>query len=149
MKKQRFSTEQIVSVLKQVELGMLMTDLIRCVGITEQALTFGSPRSLLIVCSCCERLLNNSCKYFLRPGDSGNAGRAFETSVPHSRVPSLPSPNVLHIPGSIRNAGKASLDALPPAWATFKRVLTGILKIFRSIFCEHGDQKLRLHKILS
>ena len=36
MKKQRFSVEQIVSVLKQAELGMPVSDLIRRVGITEQ-----------------------------------------------------------------------------------------------------------------
>ncbi|KRB86753.1 transposase [Sphingomonas sp. Root710] len=36
MKKQRFSVEQIVSVLKQAELGMPVADLIRRVGITEQ-----------------------------------------------------------------------------------------------------------------
>ena len=35
MKKQRFSVEQIVSVLKQAELGMPVADLIRRVGITE------------------------------------------------------------------------------------------------------------------
>jgi len=29
MKKQRFSTEQIVAVLKQAELGLLVADLIR------------------------------------------------------------------------------------------------------------------------
>lgn len=37
MKKQRFSTEHIVSVLKQTELGFPVKDLIRQVGITEQA----------------------------------------------------------------------------------------------------------------
>jgi len=36
MKKQRFSVEQIVSVLKQAEMGMPVADLIRRVGITEQ-----------------------------------------------------------------------------------------------------------------
>ena len=36
MKKQRFSVEQIVSVLKQAELCMPVADLIRRVGITEQ-----------------------------------------------------------------------------------------------------------------
>ncbi|MDZ3832219.1 MAG: IS3 family transposase [Sphingopyxis sp.] len=36
MKKQRFSTEQIVSVLKQAEMGLPVKDLIRQVGITEQ-----------------------------------------------------------------------------------------------------------------
>lgn len=36
MKKQRFSTEQIVSVLKQAEMGLPVADLIRRVGITEQ-----------------------------------------------------------------------------------------------------------------
>src|SRR3546814_16801581 len=36
MKKQRFSTEQIVAVLKQAELGLAVKDLIRQIGITEQ-----------------------------------------------------------------------------------------------------------------
>ena len=36
MKKQRFSVEQIVSVLKQAEMGLPVADLIRRVGITEQ-----------------------------------------------------------------------------------------------------------------
>jgi putative transposase len=36
MKKKRFSIEQIVTVLKQAELGMPVTDLIRQVGISEQ-----------------------------------------------------------------------------------------------------------------
>lgn len=36
MKKQRFSVEQIVSVLKQAEMGMPVADLIRRVGITKQ-----------------------------------------------------------------------------------------------------------------
>jgi putative transposase len=36
MKKQRFSTEQIVAVLKQAELGLPVADLIRQVGISEQ-----------------------------------------------------------------------------------------------------------------
>jgi putative transposase len=36
MKKQRFSTEQIVSVLKQAEMGLPEKDLIRQIGITEQ-----------------------------------------------------------------------------------------------------------------
>lgn len=36
MKKQRFSVEQIVSVLKQAELGLPVADLIRQVGISEQ-----------------------------------------------------------------------------------------------------------------
>jgi putative transposase len=36
MKKLRFTVEQIVSVLKQAELGMPVADLIRRVGITEQ-----------------------------------------------------------------------------------------------------------------
>jgi putative transposase len=36
MKKKRFSIEQIVSVLKQAELGLPVTDLIRQVGISEQ-----------------------------------------------------------------------------------------------------------------
>jgi len=37
MKRKRFSVEQIVAVLKQAELGMPVADLIRKVGITEQA----------------------------------------------------------------------------------------------------------------
>lgn len=36
MKRQRFSTEQIVAVLKQAELGLPVADLIRQVGISEQ-----------------------------------------------------------------------------------------------------------------
>lgn len=36
MKKQRFTVEQIVSVLKQAEMGLPVADLIRRVGITEQ-----------------------------------------------------------------------------------------------------------------
>jgi putative transposase len=36
MKKLRFTVEQIVSVLKQAELGMPVADLIRRVGITER-----------------------------------------------------------------------------------------------------------------
>ena len=36
MKKKRFSVEQIVTVLKQAELGLPVVDLIRKVGITEQ-----------------------------------------------------------------------------------------------------------------
>lgn len=36
MKKQRFSVEQIVAVLKQAELGLPVADLIRQVGISEQ-----------------------------------------------------------------------------------------------------------------
>ena len=36
MKKKRFSVEQIVTVLKQAELGMPVADLIRQVGISEQ-----------------------------------------------------------------------------------------------------------------
>ena len=36
MKKQRFSTEQIVSVLKQADMGLPVKDLIRQIGITEQ-----------------------------------------------------------------------------------------------------------------
>ncbi len=37
MKRKRFSVEQIVSILKQAELGLPLADLIRHVGITEQA----------------------------------------------------------------------------------------------------------------
>ncbi len=36
MKKKRFSTEQIVTVLKQAEMGMAVADLIRQIGISEQ-----------------------------------------------------------------------------------------------------------------
>ncbi len=36
MKRKRFSTEQIVAVLKQAGLGLPVADLIRQVGITEQ-----------------------------------------------------------------------------------------------------------------
>lgn len=36
MKKPRFSVEQIVSVLKQAELGLPVADLIRQIGISEQ-----------------------------------------------------------------------------------------------------------------
>lgn len=38
MKRKRFSTEQIVTVLKQHEMGMPIQDLIRQVGVTEQSL---------------------------------------------------------------------------------------------------------------
>ena len=36
MKKKRFSTEQIVAVLKQAEMGIAVADLIRQIGISEQ-----------------------------------------------------------------------------------------------------------------
>ena len=36
MKKKRFSTEQIVVVLKQAEMGLAVSDLIRQLGISEQ-----------------------------------------------------------------------------------------------------------------
>ena len=36
MRKKRFSVEQIVSVLKQAELGLPVADLIRQIGISEQ-----------------------------------------------------------------------------------------------------------------
>lgn len=36
MKRQRFTVEQIVSVLKQAELGLPVAELVRRVGITEQ-----------------------------------------------------------------------------------------------------------------
>lgn len=36
MKKQRFSVEQIVAVLKQAEMGMSVADLVRQIGISEQ-----------------------------------------------------------------------------------------------------------------
>jgi putative transposase len=38
VKKKRFSVEQIVGVLKQVEMGVPVTELIRQVGISEQTL---------------------------------------------------------------------------------------------------------------
>jgi len=38
MKRKRFSVEQIVAVLKQAEVGVLVAQLIRQVGITEQTL---------------------------------------------------------------------------------------------------------------
>ncbi len=38
MKRKRFSVEQIVAVLKQAEIGVPVTELIRQVGITEQTL---------------------------------------------------------------------------------------------------------------
>lgn len=36
MKRKRFSVEQIVAVLKQAELGMVVGDIIRRVGVSEQ-----------------------------------------------------------------------------------------------------------------
>ena len=42
MKRKRFSVEQIVSVLKQAELGLPVADLIRQVGISEQTFTDGN-----------------------------------------------------------------------------------------------------------
>ena len=36
MKKKRFSVEQIVAVLKQVELGMTVADVTRKIGVSEQ-----------------------------------------------------------------------------------------------------------------
>ena len=36
MKKKRFSTEQIVAVLKQAEMGLAVSDIIRQLGISEQ-----------------------------------------------------------------------------------------------------------------
>lgn len=36
MKRKRFSTEQIVAVLKQADLGLAVADLIRQIGISEQ-----------------------------------------------------------------------------------------------------------------
>lgn len=38
MKKKRFSPEQIVAVLKQAEMGLAVSDLIRQLGISEQTL---------------------------------------------------------------------------------------------------------------
>ena len=42
MKKKRFSTEQIVAVLKQVEMGMAVADLIRQIGFRFAVLRFGT-----------------------------------------------------------------------------------------------------------
>jgi putative transposase len=36
MKKKRYSTEQIVAILKQAEMGLAVSDLIRQIGISEQ-----------------------------------------------------------------------------------------------------------------
>lgn len=44
MKKQRFSTEQIVPVLKQAELGSPVADLVRQIGISEQTFYRWKPR---------------------------------------------------------------------------------------------------------
>lgn len=41
MPKKKFSVEQIVSVLKQAEMGVPIAELIRKVGITEQTYTAG------------------------------------------------------------------------------------------------------------
>ena len=41
MKKKRFSVEQIVSVLKQAELGMPVADIVRQVGISGRPTTAG------------------------------------------------------------------------------------------------------------
>lgn len=38
MKKKRFSVEQIVAVVKQIELGMTVSDAARRVGVSEQAI---------------------------------------------------------------------------------------------------------------
>ena len=35
MKKKRYSTEQIVAILKQAEMGLAVSDLIRQIGISE------------------------------------------------------------------------------------------------------------------
>lgn len=35
MKRKRFSTEQIVAVLKQAEMGLVISDLIRQIGVSE------------------------------------------------------------------------------------------------------------------
>jgi putative transposase len=37
MKKKRYSTEQIVATLKQAEMGLAVSDLIRQIGISEQS----------------------------------------------------------------------------------------------------------------
>ncbi len=36
MKRKRFSTEQIVAVLKQAEMGLAVSDLIRHIGVSEK-----------------------------------------------------------------------------------------------------------------
>ncbi len=36
MKKNRYSTEQIIAILKQAEMGLAVSDLIRQIGISEQ-----------------------------------------------------------------------------------------------------------------
>ena len=41
MKKKRFSVEQIVAVLKQIELGLSVADASRQMGVSEQAITGG------------------------------------------------------------------------------------------------------------
>lgn len=38
MKKKRYSTEQIISVLKQADIGMAVAYLIRQIGVSEQTL---------------------------------------------------------------------------------------------------------------
>ena len=45
MKKKRFSTEQIVTVLKQAEMGMAVADLIRQIGISLRGPSVRSRRS--------------------------------------------------------------------------------------------------------
>lgn len=44
MKHKRFSVEQIVAVLKQAEMGMPVSDLIRQIGIGEQTCSRGKKR---------------------------------------------------------------------------------------------------------
>jgi len=50
MKRKRFSTEQIVAALKQVELGLPVADLVRQLGVSEQTYyrwkrAYGGPES--------------------------------------------------------------------------------------------------------
>ena len=44
MKKKRFSTEQIVAALKQAEMGLVVSDLIRQLGIFEQTFYRGKKQ---------------------------------------------------------------------------------------------------------
>jgi putative transposase len=45
MKKKRFAVEQIVAILKQAELGIPITELIRQVGVSEQTFHRWKKRS--------------------------------------------------------------------------------------------------------
>ena len=49
MKRKHFPAKQIVSVLKQAELGMAVGDIVRQLGISEQ--TFIGGRSSMVACS--------------------------------------------------------------------------------------------------